>query len=284
MTPSLKVTVSGYKMYTAGSIIASYKMSLSVAGVRLKLRPYAKAKKWNKCFCIGSHKTGTTTMNALMNLLGYDCAPELEMAMSTSEQLQHGLYQELFEKIRQYDFFQDSPFSDGLTWVALDSAFPGSKFIYTYRDPESWFESLVRFQAKNIGKAVGEVSPKDIADFSFLRSGFLKTKTEYFWLARVDDRLQRVVHDWSLLYDKKHYIHLYIERRDQILKYFQRREQDLLVIDLTKEDSVKPIADFLELPCFVNFSIPAFNATDEADNNYCVNVLDSRLAEILLGK
>ena len=63
------------------------------------LKPYAKQKLWNKAFCIGSHKTGTTSLNLVMKIIGFDCAPQHEIEISTVDQVQHGIYRELFKKV-----------------------------------------------------------------------------------------------------------------------------------------------------------------------------------------
>ena len=81
-------------------------MNFKLNEIRKKLRPYAKQKLWNKAFCIGAHKTGTSSLNVLMSILGFDCAPQHEIEISTTEQVQKGNYRELFNKVSSYDFFK----------------------------------------------------------------------------------------------------------------------------------------------------------------------------------
>ena len=253
---------------------------------RNKLRPYAKAKDWNKCFCIGPHKTGTTTLNFVFNLLGYDCADQQEIEMSSVEQVSRGNFTELFRQVEKYDFFQDSPFAQGLNWVALDAKFPNSKFIYTDRDVDSWFASLFAFHSKiasKHSKPIETIKSKEfIEQFPYLRKGYAKANVEYEYLCRVDDYPSSQTNtDWSLLYDEDHYKAIYRGRREQIIKYFSKRKSDLLVIDLTKTQDISPITEFLGMPSWINFSMPRINSTKNEDNNNHIQLLTQEIKSLM---
>tara|TARA_Y100001968_G_scaffold125472_1_gene114463 strand:- start:7136 stop:7915 length:780 start_codon:yes stop_codon:yes gene_type:complete len=248
--------------------------------LRQKLRPYAKQKKWNKVFCIGTHKTGTTTLNLIFYLIGFDCAPQHEIEISTTEQVQYGIYRELFNKVNAYDFFQDSPFAEGSTYVALDAYFPQSKFILTYRDPENWFDSMIKFDQRNLNTK--NINQSDIENYGYLREDYMIKHKEYIYLSEIDEKNNfNVKYNWNLLYDKNHYIDIYIKRRDEIVKYFQRRPQDLLIIDLTKEKDIKKITDFLDLPDFINFSVPRLNSTDGNNDQKSIQIFNSKLSDMV---
>ncbi len=88
----------------------------------------------------------------------------------------------------------------------------------------------------------------------------------------------------ALLYNKEHYINLYKQRRDLIIKYFQKRPKDLLILDITKEKDISKITNFLELPEFINFTFPRRNSTDSSNNSSNIKVLDPKLKEILTTK
>ena len=247
------------------------------------LRPYAKQKLWNKAFCIGSHKTGTTSLDLVMKIIGFDCAPQHEIEISTTEQVQHGIYRDLFNKVNAYDFFQDSPFAEGSTYVALDACFPQSKFIFTYRDPEDWYNSMINFDQKNLN--IKTINKSNIQNYGYLREDYMVRHKEYIYLSEIDEKNNfNINYNWDLLYDKNHYIDIYIKRRDDILRYFQRRSNDLLIIDLTKEKDIKKITDFLDLPDFINFSLPRLNSTDGDKEQKSIKILDSKLLEIFNDK
>tara|TARA_B100000674_G_scaffold471193_1_gene459764 strand:+ start:989 stop:1804 length:816 start_codon:yes stop_codon:yes gene_type:complete len=248
--------------------------------LRKNLRPYAKAKLWNKCFGIGQHKTGTTSLNKIFQLLGYDCAPQQEIEIATTKQVMHGNYVELFRQVEKYDFFQDSPFAQGLCWVALDAKFPGSKFIYTDRDPDSWFASLFNFHNKRTKNIDLNQNSENIIPDSYLREGYQRENIEHYYLSTSQPHPNHGIdlkHD--LLYNEEHYKKIYCQRREQIIKYFQKRPSDLLIIDLTKETDISRISDFLDLPSWINFTIPHVNKTDksEATRNQGIDLLSDRL-------
>jgi hypothetical protein len=125
-----------------------------------------RASFWNKCFCIGAHKTGTTTLGRVLDLLGYDVAPQQEVEMASVRQVQDGHDGELASMMQRLDAFQDSPFSQGHAYVALDALFPGSRYILTYRDPQEWFDFLTSFHAGLMGKPVHLLSRENVARFS----------------------------------------------------------------------------------------------------------------------
>ena len=93
-----------------------------------------------KVFCIGFHKTGTTSLEVALSALGYRVTgpnghldPDIEKNVLTMA----------FELVEQYDAFQDNPWP--ILYKQLDARYPGSKFILTLRDSGSWIDSQVKF-------------------------------------------------------------------------------------------------------------------------------------------
>ncbi len=92
-----------------------------------------------KVFGIGFHKTGTTSLGHALQLLGYrvcggigvhepDIAVEaLDLALQVAP---------------RFDAFQDNPWP--VLYRNMDCAFPGSRFILTERDIDSWWLSVSR--------------------------------------------------------------------------------------------------------------------------------------------
>ena len=97
-----------------------------------------------KVFGIGRNKTGTTSLKRAMLELGYVVGDQ-----QAGESLLRAWARRDFRRIASYcrtgQFFQDIPFSLPFTFQAMDMLFPGSKFILTVRDPESWYQSMVKF-------------------------------------------------------------------------------------------------------------------------------------------
>lgn len=84
-----------------------------------------------KVFGIGWAKTGTTTLRVCFETLGYShYAYDLSLVGDVNRALKIA---------EQYETFKDWPWI--LYYRELDQRFPGSKFILTTRDSESWIKS-----------------------------------------------------------------------------------------------------------------------------------------------
>src|SRR5690606_29167844 len=82
-------------------------------------------------------------------------------------------FRQLIQLCKRADVFQDVPFSLPYTYQAVDQAFPRSRFILTIRDSaEQWYQSLVRFHTKLIGK--NRLPTKDdLQQFPYVYSGWM---------------------------------------------------------------------------------------------------------------
>ncbi len=92
-----------------------------------------------KVFCIGFQKTGTTSLFAALERLGYRTAAVVGRGFSAERLAAEGA-SACIKAARDFDAAQDMPWP--IFFRELDAAFPGSKFILTVRDPESWFASI----------------------------------------------------------------------------------------------------------------------------------------------
>lgn len=95
--------------------------------------------KNHKVFCLGFHKTGTTSLGAALDILGYRVSGAF--GVNDPEIATRALEQAMVLADR-YDAFQDNPWP--ILYRELDAAFPGSKFILLLRDPEAWIQSQVQ--------------------------------------------------------------------------------------------------------------------------------------------
>lgn len=216
-----------------------------------------------KVFGIGFGKTGTKSLQSILQTLGYRMPNQQEQEMRIVKALHAGDFQPLIDVVSQHDAFQDKPFSQGVTYAQVDALFPGSKFILTVRDPDEWFDSLCRYSCKTNG----------VSSVKELDEAFFKDKTVYLYKNYSYDNFRRYVTvvrnyrpvaDWSLSFDREHFIGFYTRRNEDIIRYFDGREQDLLVIDLTQEKDISRILDFLGLPQELNCPMPHKNRTDRA--------------------
>ncbi|WP_415893349.1 sulfotransferase [Neptuniibacter sp. PT8_73] len=221
-------------------------------------------KSFNKLFCIGYNKTGTTSLEHILKLLGYKMPNQMEQEIRLVRQVYAGNFKPLIDFCGNFDAFQDMPFSQGVLYAQLDCLFPNSKFILTVRDSDEWFDSLIRFQTKGVLKRAG------VTDIDQVKEEDFKDKNLYLYKNYTYENMKRHVtvvehgnlkSDFSLLYDKQHRISIYEERNQQIIKYFSGRPNDLLVVDLAKENDIEKILSFLGLPLDLNIPVPKLNAT-----------------------
>ena len=142
---------------------------------------------------------------------------------------------------------------------------------------------MTKFHQKILNKKV--LGKSEIENFGYLREDYALKHTQFYYISEIDEKNKlKVNYNWDLLYNKEHYIDLYKRRRDEIIKYFQRRPKDLLILDITKEKDISKIASFLELPEFINFTFPRINSTDRNNESSDVRILDPKLKEILTTK
>ena len=81
----------------------------------------------SKVFGIGFHKTGTTTLDQVYQILGLRACP---VRTDLAKSLVKGDFEPTLKVAREFEAFQDNPWP--ILFRELDKAFPGSKFIFTY--------------------------------------------------------------------------------------------------------------------------------------------------------
>lgn len=165
-----------------------------------------------KVFCIGFHKTGTTSLGVVLRRLCY----RVQGAYKTRDRdfvakLAHGDLEELFSVAERADAFRDSPWP--IFYRELDERFPGSRFILTLRDPDSWIKSAVN----HFGHQVDPNSP--------MRELIYGVATP--------------------IGNEGVYLERFKRHNDEVRAFFSGREGDLLAIDLNDGDALGLICRFL---------------------------------------
>ncbi len=101
----------------------------------------AQHRRDRKVFCIGFHKTGTTSMGTLLRELGYRCMSAYRTRDQAFVQaLAKGDLGALFAIADRANAFEDNPWP--LFFKEMQARYPGSRFILTTRDPEAWGRSV----------------------------------------------------------------------------------------------------------------------------------------------
>lgn len=157
-------------------------------------------------FCIGWHKTGTSTLGLALIELGYSVVGcRLDMV----HPLRRGDVQSVLRLAGQFDAVQDVPWAP--LFRELDERYPGSRFILTERDESAWLRSASRhFDSTYV----------PLHEWLY-GEGILKGNEALY--------LQR-----------------YRRHNQEIHDYFAGREEDLLVMNLERGDGWDVLCSFLD--------------------------------------
>ena len=158
-----------------------------------------------KVFCIGFHKTGTTSLAMALKLLGYRVTgpngtkdPDIaEKVWSMADSL-----------AQEYDAFQDNPWP--VIYKEMDQKYPGSKFIFMTRSSESWINSQVR-------------------DFGLRETPMRR------WIYGVGCPQG----------NEEIFIARFKQHNEEVVEYFADRPDDLLTLDLPQGDGWEKLCTFL---------------------------------------
>jgi len=188
-----------------------------------------------KVFFIGANKTGTTSCEAAMKDLGYKLPLQKDFEMLFDDWVNRD-FRRIVKMVRDFDAFQDVPFSLPFTFIVLDHCFPGSKFILTVREnEEDWYKSMTAFHAQLWGKDGHIPTREDLVN------------AVYHYKGRPDHTNRHLFNTpYDKPYHKESLIHYYKSHNDNVKKYFQFRQDDLLVLDVAKEDSYIKLCSFLD--------------------------------------
>ena len=159
----------------------------------------------SKIFCIGFHKTGTTSLAEALKKLGYRVTgpngvndPEIH---KNALPMAHRL-------VQSFDAFQDNPWP--IIYREMDRAYPGSRFILTLRDTESWIRSQINY---------------------------FGTK---------ETPMRRWIYGMgSPVGNEETYIRRFERHNREVLEYFADRPDDLLVMNFAEGDGWEKLCTFL---------------------------------------
>lgn len=168
-----------------------------------------------KVFVIGFQKTGTTTLTMALRALGFTVAhpsQTVNLALKgkdlPKDEADRTVRDIVFDFADKTDAAQDSPVF--LLFRELDERFPGSKFVYTAREPDKW-----------IGSAVNHFGERPNAMHAWMYGVPFPKGHEDAWLAR------------------------FTAHREEVREYFADRPDDLLTMDLARGDGWHKLVTFL---------------------------------------
>lgn len=188
-----------------------------------------------KIFCIGANKTGTTSIEKALLDLGFKLGDQLQ-ALNLIESYKIRDFDNIIKFCKKADAFQDAPFSWHYTFIFLDQAYPGSKFILTVRDNEDeWYKSFIKFHSKLYGEN-GKLPTTE------------KLKTAYRNSKRTvwENMNARMKMDESNPYNEKRLTAYYLTHNKMVIDYF-RFKNNLLIINLKDKNSYSTFCKFINV-------------------------------------
>lgn len=159
-----------------------------------------------KVFCIGFHKTGTSSLANALQMLEYSVCRRLGSLQdlipdnNVIELIRNHKTQEILKALKPYDAFCDNPWP--LFYKEIDAFYPGSKFILTIREENSWIKSVLQY--------------------------FKNSKTE----------IREIIYgEPSPIGNETIYLERYRKHNAEVLAFFKSRPDNLLIIDIEKEEN-----------------------------------------------
>tara|TARA_R110002073_G_scaffold289878_8_gene454800 strand:+ start:10830 stop:12257 length:1428 start_codon:yes stop_codon:yes gene_type:complete len=184
---------------------------------------YGQSDDKPKVFGLGLSRTGTRSLTGALQVLGWDTS-HYPIDEDTYTELANGQYD--LTLLKYYDGLTDIttiPY-----YQQFDKMYPGSKFILTVRDKESWLRSCQNHWFNR--PAFKQTDDPDEETHLLVRQ--LLRAAVYGCYNYVPER-------FSWVYDR----HV----RD-VMEYFKDRPNDLLVIDICNGEGFDKLAPFLDRP------------------------------------
>jgi hypothetical protein len=160
-----------------------------------------------KVFCIGFHKTGTTSLEMALKKLGYTVTGSFG---TKDPDIANKVHEMAYAMVEKFDAFEDNPWP--ILYRELDQRFPDSKFALTRRPTENWIRSQVK-------------------DFASTETPMRR------WIYGEDAGCP--------LGNEETYTVRYERHNREVQEYFADRPNDLLIIDLPNDDGWSRLCPFL---------------------------------------
>lgn len=189
---------------------------------------FRHVRKCPKIFCIGFHKTGTTSLATALQMLGLvvtgpNCHRDPDVARTFHSKVE--------PLVRGHDAFVDNPWP--ILFDSLDRRYPGARFILTLRSPTDWIESVVR----HFGSTTTPMRE---------------------WIYGVGAG--------APLGNERLYVERYERHLEAVRRHFRHRNDDLLTLDIVGGEGWARLCPFLGKPV-PNGSFPIRNAARDRERD-----------------
>jgi hypothetical protein len=181
-----------------------------------------------RIFGIGLSRTGTTSLADALGVLGYRNLHFPKDDLTREEVtafLAAGGDRLRLSVLERLDAATDTPIC--ATFEALDPAYPGSKFILTIRDKESWLESCRAYWASWVDSYL-TASPDDA-----LAAYLIPIQLKLYG---------------TTTFDREQFSRAYDDYHQRVRGHFRHRPEDLLTLRICDGEGWKPLCDFLGVP------------------------------------
>jgi hypothetical protein len=180
-----------------------------------------------KVFCIGFHKTGTTSLKTALKILGYRVTGPNGRHDKNIGQNVEALARRLVPK---FDAFQDNPWP--IIYRFLDKEFPGSRFILTIRPSDMWIASVTGHFARGKPPMREWIYGPGMA---------------------------------SPIGNEAVYVERYERHNREVQEYFEGRSRDFILFDLAAGDGWLKLCAFLGHPVPEDMPFPWRNSKEKRE-------------------
>jgi len=206
-----------------------------------------------KVFCISMQRSGTTSVGEFLKDHGFKVARESDSVNHNWSYLWYlGDFKSIIKSLafKSFQAYEDAPWWCPDFYKFLYHHFPNSKFIFFYRDPDKWFDSMKSL--KN-GKIPGNTRRhckiyhrmSEFYDKLDNDPNFQPTWTKKDQLLRLDNM-------------REHYIKTYEENKREIIEFFNKVKPDALFVGRLEDDKKwQKLGDFLDIKVNENYNVHA---------------------------
>ena len=177
-----------------------------------------------KIFGVGLPKTGTTSLFAACDLLGYRAGTYRHMRRLGLEEWFRGNLRA--GQLAPYDALTDLPIP--IFYPQLDEAFPESRFVLTVRDVDAWLDSAARHW-QGLRRRDRRLRPR------------LTGAVRY-------SRMTRLATFGMVGFSAERFRYVYEKHVRDVAGYFRDRPRNLLVLDICAGEGWDKLCPFLGMP------------------------------------
>lgn len=192
--------------------------------------PYYKIENIkSRIFGIGLGRTGTSSLNNALNLLGFDTIHYNTTIKSIDD---------VYRIFENYEGYVDVPMAS--IYKDVDKLYPNSKFILTVRNAIYWAESVKAYTKEwlKMQKETENMLTDEMLETRNKTINFLKD----YGTSIYGDYLPEIIDTPKI---NAILLETYYRHFNQVTKYFEGREEDLLILDVSEQNAFTQLAEFL---------------------------------------